>query len=151
MVNYLIKKYTGEALLAMSSCNAAAWVMIAVQALIFNSLNAVVFYSYVVLESLSGVAFLVLIFRMYKKKNAILNAVSWYDASAEKVIKGISKLTADKLKILLEHLDCKETELADYGYFATNKKGEYLEYETESDLRDTENVPIKENIYNYFF
>lgn len=47
-VNYLIKKYTGEALLAMSSCNAAAWVMIAVQALIFNSLNAVVFYSYVV-------------------------------------------------------------------------------------------------------
>lgn len=84
------------------------------------------------------------------EKNAILNAVSWYDASAEKVIKGISKLTADKLKILLEHLDCKETELADYGYFATNKKGEYLEYETESDLRDTENVPIKENIYNYF-
>lgn len=73
-VNYLIKKYTGEALLAMSSCNAAAWVMIAVQALIFNSLNAVVFYSYVILESLSGVAFLVLIFQMYKKKNAILNA-----------------------------------------------------------------------------
>lgn len=68
------KKYTGEALLAMSSCNAAAWVMIAVQALIFNSLNAVVFYSYVVLESLSGVAFLVLIFRMYKKKNEFLNA-----------------------------------------------------------------------------
>ena len=51
-VNSPDKKYTGEALLAMSSCNAAAWVMIAVQALIFNSLNAVVFYSYVVLESL---------------------------------------------------------------------------------------------------
>jgi type I restriction enzyme M protein len=51
---------------------------------------------------------------------------------------------------LLVHLDCKETELADYGYFATNKKGEYIEYETESDLRDTENVPLKENIYSYF-
>ncbi len=25
-----------------------------------------------------------------------------------------------------------------------------MEYETESDLRDTENVPLKENIYNYF-
>ena len=37
-----------------------------------------------------------------------------------------------------------------YGYFATNKKGEYLEYENESDLRDTENVPLKENIYAYF-
>ena len=83
-------------------------------------------------------------------KNAILNAVSWYDATAEKVAKGTVKLSGDKLKELLEHLDCKETELADYGYFATNKKGEYLEYATESDLRDTENVPLKENIYSYF-
>jgi type I restriction enzyme M protein len=48
--------------------------------------------------------------------------VSWYDASAEKVIKGTVKLTGDKLKQLLEHLDCKETDLADYGYFATDKK-----------------------------
>ena len=84
------------------------------------------------------------------EKNAILNAVSWYDASAEKVIKGNTKLTGDKLAQLLEHLDCKENELADYGYFVTDKKGEYLEYETESDLRDTENVPLKENIYSYF-
>jgi type I restriction enzyme M protein len=84
------------------------------------------------------------------EKNAILNAVSWYDATAEKVIKGTTKLTGDKLEQLLEHLDCKESELANYGYFATDKKGEYLEYETESDLRDTENVPLKENIYNYF-
>ena len=84
------------------------------------------------------------------EKNAILNAVSWYDATAEKVIKGTTKLTGDKLEQLLEHLNCQETELADYGYFATNKKGEYLEYETESDLRDTENVPLKENIYAYF-
>lgn len=84
------------------------------------------------------------------EKNAILNAVSWYDANAEKVIKGTTKLTGDKLEQLLEHLACKETELADYGYFATNKKGEYIEYETESDLRDTENVPLKENIYSYF-
>ena len=84
------------------------------------------------------------------EKNAILNAVSWYDATAEKVIKGIAKLTGDKLEQLLVHLDCKETALADYGYFATDKKGEYIEYETESDLRDTENVPLKENIYAYF-
>lgn len=84
------------------------------------------------------------------EKNAILNAVSWYDATAEKVIKGNTKLTGDKLAQLLEHLDCKENELANHGYFATDKKGEYLEYETESDLRDTENVPLKENIYSYF-
>lgn len=84
------------------------------------------------------------------EKNAILNAVSWYDATAEKVIKGNTKLTGDKLAQLLQHLDCKENELANHGYFVTDKKGEYLEYETESDLRDTENVPIKENIYAYF-
>ena len=66
------------------------------------------------------------------------------------MVKGIAKLTGDKLKQLLEHLDCTEKQLGDNGYFATNKKGEYLEYETESDLRDTENVPLKENIYDYF-
>ena len=84
------------------------------------------------------------------EKNTILNAVSWYDAEAEKVVKGVKKLTGDRLDQLLEHLDCNENELAQHGYFATDKKGEYLEYETESDLRDTENVPIKENIYSYF-
>jgi type I restriction enzyme M protein len=84
------------------------------------------------------------------EKNAILNAVSWYDPTAEKVIKGTTKLSGDKLEQLLDHLDCKESELADHGYFATDKKGEYLTYETESDLRDSENVPLKENIYSYF-
>ena len=90
------------------------------------------------------------------EKNAILNSVSWYDPNAEKVIKGTIKLSGDKLDQLLKRLDCKESELAHYGYFASAKKGEpasrgwYIEYETESDLRDTENVPVKENIYDYF-
>lgn len=84
------------------------------------------------------------------EKNAILNTVSWYDPTAEKVVKGITKLSGDKLEQLLDHLDCKENDLADHGYFATDKKGEYLTYETESDLRDSENVPLKENIHSYF-
>ncbi|WP_210489048.1 type I restriction-modification system subunit M [Rufibacter aurantiacus] len=84
------------------------------------------------------------------EKKAILNAVSWYDAAAEKVVKGITKLSGEKLERLLDRLGCEESQLADYGYYATSKKGEYLEYETESDLRDTENVPLKENIYDYF-
>jgi type I restriction enzyme M protein len=83
-------------------------------------------------------------------KKAILNGVSWYDADAEKVIKKVEKLSGDKLTKLLQHLDCKETDLADFGYFATSKKGEYTVYETESDLRDTENVPLKDNIHSYF-
>jgi type I restriction enzyme M protein len=84
------------------------------------------------------------------EKNAILNAISWYHEDAEKVEKGIVKLNGDKLQQLLTHLDCEVTQLADYGYFPTDKKGEHLTYETESDLRDTENVPIKENIHSYF-
>jgi len=84
------------------------------------------------------------------ERNTILNAVSWYDAGAEKVKKGTLKLADTKLEQLLEHLDCDENQLSDYGYYATGKKGEYIEHETESDLRDTENVPLKENIYGYF-
>ena len=84
------------------------------------------------------------------EKNAILNAVSWYDAAAEKVVRGIVKLSGSKLQELLTHLNCKEEQLSDYGYFPSDKKGEYIEYETDSDLRDSENVPLKENIYDYF-
>ena len=65
----------------------------------------------------------------------------------------ISVASLEKNKALtkfVQTLNCKETQLADYGYFPTAKKGEYLTYETESDLRDTENVPLKENIYDYF-
>ncbi|MDO9554638.1 class I SAM-dependent DNA methyltransferase [Rhodonellum sp.] len=90
------------------------------------------------------------------EKNTILNAVSWYDAEAEKVVKGTVKLSGAKLDQLLDHLGCKEEQLPDYGYFPTSKKGEpasrggYLTYETESDLRDTENVPLRESIHEYF-
>ena len=84
------------------------------------------------------------------EKNAILNAVSWYDAEAEKVIRGTLKLTGEKLDKLLRRLNCTEAQLADFGYFPTGEKGEYLEYESESDLRDTENVPLKDQMYAYF-
>lgn len=84
------------------------------------------------------------------EKNSILNAVSWYDAEAAKVEKASLKLSGDKLAQLLAQLGCTEAQLPDYGYYPSDKKGEYLTYETESDLRDTENVPLKENIYAYF-
>ncbi|MGQ7856907.1 type I restriction-modification system subunit M [Pedobacter sp. WC2501] len=84
------------------------------------------------------------------EKNAILNAVSWYDDEAEKVKKSIVKLSGDKMSDLLTHLGCTAGQLEDYGYFTTDKKGEYQTYETESDLRDTENVSLKENINSYF-
>jgi type I restriction enzyme M protein len=84
------------------------------------------------------------------EKNAILNAVSWYDESAVKVIKKVVKLTGDKLATLLEHLDCSQGQLPDYGYFPTGKAGEYVTYEPNSDLRDAESVPFNDQIHRYF-
>jgi len=84
------------------------------------------------------------------EKNNILSAVSWYDAGAEKVIKTKTKFSGQELSELLEHLFCTIEQLPHYGYYPTGRKGEYIIYETESDLRDFENVPLKENIYTYF-
>ncbi|MCB9291162.1 MAG: N-6 DNA methylase, partial [Lewinellaceae bacterium] len=49
------------------------------------------------------------------EKKSILQAVSWYDEAAEKVIKRIHKLKGDKLNQLLHHLGCTEGELPDFG------------------------------------
>ncbi|MGR2948100.1 class I SAM-dependent DNA methyltransferase [Vibrio vulnificus] len=94
------------------------------------------------------------------EKNAILNAVSWYDETAKKVVKKIVKLTGDKLNDLLERYECEVADLPDFGYYPVpttegGKKGEFITYETNSDLRDTESVPIsggekQQSIYQYF-
>ncbi|WP_321285801.1 class I SAM-dependent DNA methyltransferase [uncultured Sunxiuqinia sp.] len=84
------------------------------------------------------------------EKNLIYAAVSWYDETADKVVKKIQKLKDDKLEELLHRLDCTAEQLPDYGYYPSGKANEFIIYETESDLRDYENVPLKENIYNYF-
>ena len=36
------------------------------------------------------------------------------------------------------------------GITQLEKTNEYIQYETESDLRDSENVPLKDEIYAYF-
>ena len=84
------------------------------------------------------------------EKNAILNAVSWYDESAKKVVKKVVKLSSDKLDDLLDRYECEVGDLPDFGYYPSGKKGEYITYETNSDLRDTESVPLKQSIYQYF-
>ena len=80
----------------------------------------------------------------------ILNAVSWYDETAQKVIKKVSKISGDKLEKLCDYLGCKESELKDFGYYPTGKKDEFTEYESDTDLRDSENIPLKDDIYQYF-
>jgi len=84
------------------------------------------------------------------EKKQLFDTVSWYDEEADKVIKKIEKLNSQKLADLLGYLGCKEHDFPYYGYFATDKKGEYTVYETESDLRDSESIPLKQNIQDYF-
>jgi len=94
------------------------------------------------------------------EKKAILQAVSWYDESAEKVIKKQQKFTATQLKELVARLGCKEEALADFGYYKvvedvslkakSKSTNEYITYETQSDLRDYENIPLHQTIHKYF-
>jgi type I restriction enzyme M protein len=84
------------------------------------------------------------------EKNQLLAAVSWYDETAEKVIKKTQKLSGDKLHQLLHHLDCTTEQLPDYGYYPSGKPNEYIIYENQTDLRDSESVPLAESIHEYF-
>lgn len=84
------------------------------------------------------------------EKNNILNAVSWYDESAEKVRARRQLLKGDKLDELLEQLGCTVEQLPDFGYYPTGKTHEYQTYESNSDLRDSESIPLAQGIHDYF-
>ncbi|KAF7771434.1 type I restriction enzyme M protein [Pseudoalteromonas citrea] len=81
----------------------------------------------------------------------VVNAMSWYDENAEKVIKKVVKFKQDKLDELLHHLGCEQAGslsevMADFGYYAIeDKKLEFTTYESNSDLRDAESVPLTYN------
>jgi type I restriction enzyme M protein len=79
------------------------------------------------------------------EKKVILDAVSWYDENAEKVIKKVVKFKQEKLDELLNHLSCELTDLADFGYYPTNNKNEFTVYESNSDLREAESIPLTYN------
>lgn len=80
----------------------------------------------------------------------ILDAITEYDETAEKVIKKKLKLKGEKLDRLLEHLGCTKEELPYFGYYPTGKDNEYIQYDTETELRDSESIPLKENILDYY-
>jgi len=84
------------------------------------------------------------------EKNQILNAISWYDESAIKVVKKVHKINREKLDTLLVHLGCIEDELENFGYFKTDKVNEYIEYEAHTDIRDSENIPLNDDIQSYY-
>ncbi|UYM17677.1 type I restriction-modification system subunit M [Endozoicomonas euniceicola] len=84
-------------------------------------------------------------------KNQILNAVSWRDENAKPVVKKVHSLSqvTDALSGSLEHLEDDNESLQDYGFWHL-EGSKFTEYEADSELRDTENIPLNEDIHQYF-
>ena len=78
----------------------------------------------------------------------IARAMSVTDPEAAPVIKKIHKANSKDIQELTDVYGIVEDRLSDYGYSSAGKG--YVEYESDSDLRDTEKIPVKEDIYEYF-
>ncbi|WP_444875472.1 hypothetical protein, partial [Salinicola salarius] len=83
-------------------------------------------------------------------KTAILNAVSWYDEKAQKVTDKRYPLSAAGVTGLTERYGCTEEQLSDFGYYR-QEDGSYLTFESATDLRDAESVPLKDSIHPGLF
>lgn len=81
--------------------------------------------------------------------NSIAKVMSEPDPNAEPVVKKIHKANSKDIEKLESVYGINENMLADYGYIKGDKNT-YIEYETDSDLRDSEKIPVKEDIYEYF-
>lgn len=79
---------------------------------------------------------------------AICRAMSVSDPEAEPVIKKELKLGAKEFEELTDTYGIREDRLTDYGIIAKGKK--YVQYEPDTDLRDSEKIPMSEDIYEYF-
>jgi type I restriction enzyme M protein len=71
------------------------------------------------------------------------------DPKAAAVIKKLHKRNSKDIEELESIYAIPESRLADYG-FCHNADNQFEEYESDSDLRDTEKIPVKEDIYEYF-
>ncbi len=80
--------------------------------------------------------------------NAIARAMSVTDPEAAPVVKKEHKPSSKDIEALQSTYGIATEVLADYGYTRQGKT--FVEYETDSDLRDSEKIPVKEDIYAYF-
>ncbi|TBN46704.1 class I SAM-dependent DNA methyltransferase [Pseudomonas sp. BGI-2] len=84
------------------------------------------------------------------ERNQLLNAVSWYDEKAAKVIRKVERFDRTHLAVLQQRLNCSEPELVDFGYYPNGKPGEFITYESSSELRDSESIPLADSIHRFF-
>ena len=83
------------------------------------------------------------------EKNAMLNAVSWYDEDAEKVIDKSLRLSGAELAAVTTRLGCNVADLGDFGLYK-QPDGSWLTYTSNAELRDSESVPLRDSIHRYF-
>lgn len=83
------------------------------------------------------------------ERNAILNAVSWYADDAQKVVDSIRRFTVSELEAVTARLNCEIEDLGNFGLYR-QPDGSYLIYESSTDLRDSEAVPLKDSIHRFF-
>ena len=81
--------------------------------------------------------------------NAIARAMSETCEEADPVVKKIHKRGSKDVERQMFTYEVAEDALADYGLYL-DAKGNYVEYESDSDLRDSEKIFVKEDIYDYF-
>lgn len=79
---------------------------------------------------------------------SIARAMSVTDPDAAPVIKKEHKANSKDIEKLESVYGIAPEVIEDYGYIKQGKG--YVEYETDSDLRDSEKIPVKEDIYEYF-
>ena len=79
----------------------------------------------------------------------IARSMSETDPDAKPVVKKEHKSSSKDIETLTNVYGIDKTLLTDYGFHASGKNG-FVEYEPDSDLRDTEKIPVKEDIYAYF-
>ena len=78
----------------------------------------------------------------------ICRAMSVSDPEAEPVIKKELKASAKDISELTDTFGIPESRIADYGILTIGNK--FIQYEADSDLRDSEKIPVAEDIYEYF-
>lgn len=80
--------------------------------------------------------------------NTIARAMSVTDPEAMPVVKKEHKANSKDIENLESTFGIVTERFANYGYIQNGKI--YVEYESDSNLRDTEKIPVKEDIYEYF-
>lgn len=80
--------------------------------------------------------------------NSIARAMSVTDPDAAPVVKKEHKANSKDIEKLESVYGIAPEVIEDYGYIKHGKC--YVEYEADSDLRDSEKIPVKEDIYEYF-